>query len=137
MTSGHCLCTSVGFSLKVQPRFFYRCHCSLCRLQTGVGHNLATLVRIATGRMPPDQLIIGAESEELAAFGLDLERFGPAAILVALRAAMRALGGGPRAVALAGFGITPSAMATAPMRRATSAASMSSDSLHATSRTRG
>lgn len=45
MTSGHCLCTSVSFSLKVRPRFFYRCHCSLCRLQTGVGHNLATLVR--------------------------------------------------------------------------------------------
>ena len=35
----------------------------------GIGAiNLATLVRIATGRMPPAQLIIGAESEELAAF---------------------------------------------------------------------
>lgn len=35
----------------------------------GIGAiNLATLVRIATGRMPPDQLITGAESEELVAF---------------------------------------------------------------------
>ncbi|MHC8319017.1 GFA family protein [Pseudomonas sp. LB3P31] len=45
MLSGQCLCGSVRFSLNVQPRFFYRCHCSLCRKQTGVGHNLATIVK--------------------------------------------------------------------------------------------
>jgi len=44
MTEGQCLCSAVRFSLAVEPRFFYRCHCSLCRKQTGVGHNLATLV---------------------------------------------------------------------------------------------
>jgi len=45
MLSGQCLCGTVRFSLNVQPRFFYRCHCSLCRKQTGVGHNLATIVK--------------------------------------------------------------------------------------------
>lgn len=45
MTSGQCLCGTVRFSLAVEPRLFYRCHCSLCRKQTGVGHNLATLVK--------------------------------------------------------------------------------------------
>ncbi|MDX9669465.1 MULTISPECIES: GFA family protein [unclassified Pseudomonas] len=44
MTTGQCLCTAVRFSLSVVPGFFYRCHCTLCRKQTGVGHNLATLV---------------------------------------------------------------------------------------------
>jgi hypothetical protein len=44
MASGQCLCGAVRFSLAVEPRFFYRCHCTLCRKQTGVGHNLATLV---------------------------------------------------------------------------------------------
>lgn len=44
MTTGQCLCTSVRFSLAVEPGYFYRCHCTLCRKQTGVGHNLATLV---------------------------------------------------------------------------------------------
>ncbi|WP_025113462.1 GFA family protein [Pseudomonas sp. H1h] len=44
MTTGQCLCTAVRFSLSVAPGFFYRCHCTLCRKQTGVGHNLATLV---------------------------------------------------------------------------------------------
>jgi hypothetical protein len=35
----------------------------------GIGAiNLVTLVRLVTGRMPPDQLVIGAESEELASF---------------------------------------------------------------------
>lgn len=44
MASGQCLCGAVRFSIAVEPRFFYRCHCTLCRKQTGVGHNLATLV---------------------------------------------------------------------------------------------
>jgi hypothetical protein len=47
MLSGSCLCGEVTFSLAVSPKFFYRCHCSLCRKQSGVGHNLATLVRAA------------------------------------------------------------------------------------------
>lgn len=44
MITGQCLCAAVRFSLTVEPRFFYRCHCSLCRKQTGVGFNLATLL---------------------------------------------------------------------------------------------
>lgn len=47
MTSGQCLCGTVRFSLEAAPRTFYRCHCSLCRRQTGVGHNLATVVKAA------------------------------------------------------------------------------------------
>ncbi|ARJ43091.1 S-(hydroxymethyl)glutathione synthase [Pantoea alhagi] len=43
---GSCLCGSVGFRLVVPPKAFYRCHCSLCRKQTGVGFNLATLVKL-------------------------------------------------------------------------------------------
>jgi len=44
MTSGQCLCGAVRFSLAVEPRFFYRCHCTLCRKQNWAGHNLATRV---------------------------------------------------------------------------------------------
>ncbi|MGP2503166.1 GFA family protein [Pantoea ananatis] len=44
MISGRCLCGTVVFKLAQQPSHFYRCHCSLCRRQTGTGHNLATLV---------------------------------------------------------------------------------------------
>lgn len=42
---GSCLCGSVAFELSVRPLKFYRCHCSLCRKQSGVGYNLATLVK--------------------------------------------------------------------------------------------
>lgn len=42
---GSCLCKTVEFQLSDKPSLFYRCHCSLCRKQSGVGHNLATLVR--------------------------------------------------------------------------------------------
>lgn len=42
---GSCLCGAVVFELSVKPAKFYRCHCSLCRKQSGVGHNLATLVK--------------------------------------------------------------------------------------------
>ena len=46
LISGSCLCGSVKFTIKNQPEKFYRCHCSLCRRQSGVGHNLATIVKI-------------------------------------------------------------------------------------------
>ena len=55
MTSGQCLCGAVRFSLAVEPRFFYRCHCTLCRKQTGVGHNLATLVKACDFRWDAGQ----------------------------------------------------------------------------------
>ncbi|WP_313653262.1 GFA family protein [Pantoea sp.] len=42
---GTCLCETVTFELTVTPAFYYRCHCSLCRKQSGTGHNLATLVK--------------------------------------------------------------------------------------------
>jgi len=42
---GSCLCGNVAFRLSSPPKAFYRCHCSLCRKQTGVGFNLATLVK--------------------------------------------------------------------------------------------
>ena len=58
MTSGQCLCGAVRFSLEVEPRYFYRCHCSLCRKQTGVGHNLATLVKADDFRWLAGQALI-------------------------------------------------------------------------------
>ncbi|MEZ3499840.1 GFA family protein [Pantoea sp. KPR_PJ] len=42
---GSCLCGAVVFALTKTPALFYRCHCSLCRKQSGVGYNLATLVK--------------------------------------------------------------------------------------------
>ena len=42
---GSCLCGAVAFELSVTPALFYRCHCSLCRKQSGTGFNLATLVK--------------------------------------------------------------------------------------------
>jgi len=47
MPTGQCLCASVRFSLEAAPLFFYRCHCSLCRRQTGTGYNCATIVTAA------------------------------------------------------------------------------------------
>lgn len=44
MLTGQCLCTAVTFALTTEPRYFYRCHCSLCRRQTGTGYNCATIV---------------------------------------------------------------------------------------------
>ncbi|MBT0728760.1 GFA family protein [Rosenbergiella nectarea] len=41
---GSCLCASVKFTLSYNPTTFYRCHCSLCRRQTGTESNYATLV---------------------------------------------------------------------------------------------
>lgn len=42
---GSCLCGAVAFEVSVSPSLFYRCHCSLCRKQSGTGYNLATLVK--------------------------------------------------------------------------------------------
>lgn len=42
---GACLCETVTFHISVIPERFYRCHCSLCRKQSGTGFNLATLVK--------------------------------------------------------------------------------------------
>ncbi len=47
MISGACLCGAVSFTVRKLPQKFYRCHCSLCRKQSGTGHNLATLVNQA------------------------------------------------------------------------------------------
>lgn len=44
---GACLCEAVTFEIAVTPERFYRCHCSLCRKQSGTGYNLATLVKEA------------------------------------------------------------------------------------------
>ena len=44
MLTGQCLCGAVVFSLSAEPLYFYRCHCSLCRRQTGTGYNCATIV---------------------------------------------------------------------------------------------
>ncbi|SEQ10564.1 Glutathione-dependent formaldehyde-activating enzyme [Rosenbergiella nectarea] len=41
---GSCLCASVKFTLPYSPTTFDRCHCSLCRRQTGTESNYATLV---------------------------------------------------------------------------------------------
>lgn len=60
MTSGQCLCGAVRFSQEVEPRYFYRCHCSLCRKQTGVGHNLATLVKADEFRWLAGQALISS-----------------------------------------------------------------------------
>lgn len=60
MTSGQCLCGAVRFTLEVEPRYFYRCHCSLCRKQTGVGHNLATLVKADDFRWLAGQALISS-----------------------------------------------------------------------------
>lgn len=43
--NGSCLCGTVTFEVSERPVLFYRCHCSLCRKQSGVGYNLATLVQ--------------------------------------------------------------------------------------------
>ncbi len=43
--NGSCLCGTIEFELTHKPAVFYRCHCSLCRKQSGVGYNIATLVK--------------------------------------------------------------------------------------------
>lgn len=42
---GHCLCGAVAFDVLAPSLTLYRCHCSLCRRQSGATSNCATLVR--------------------------------------------------------------------------------------------
>lgn len=41
---GHCLCGTVEFKIDASSLRLYRCHCSLCRRQSGTASNLATIV---------------------------------------------------------------------------------------------
>ena len=41
---GHCLCGTVQFAVNATSLGLYRCHCSLCRRQSGTASNLATIV---------------------------------------------------------------------------------------------
>lgn len=41
---GQCLCGSVVFEVNAASLKLYRCHCSLCRRQSGTASNLATIV---------------------------------------------------------------------------------------------
>ena len=41
---GQCLCNTVAFEIDAASLRLYRCHCSLCRRQSGTGSNLATIV---------------------------------------------------------------------------------------------
>jgi hypothetical protein len=41
---GHCLCGTVQFEVDATSLSLYRCHCSLCRRQSGTASNLATIV---------------------------------------------------------------------------------------------
>ncbi len=42
---GKCLCGEVEFEVQAPPRKLYRCHCSLCRKQSGAAGNAAFVVR--------------------------------------------------------------------------------------------
>lgn len=42
--NGSCLCGSVTFEVEVQSLRLYRCHCSLCRRQSGTASNCAVIV---------------------------------------------------------------------------------------------
>lgn len=41
---GQCLCGAVEFEVNAPSLKLYRCHCSLCRRQSGTASNLATIV---------------------------------------------------------------------------------------------
>jgi hypothetical protein len=41
---GQCLCGEVAFELDLQELRLYRCHCSLCRRQSGTASNCAAIV---------------------------------------------------------------------------------------------
>lgn len=41
---GQCLCGTVVFEIERETLNYYRCHCSLCRRQTGAGANAASIV---------------------------------------------------------------------------------------------
>ena len=41
---GQCLCGAVAFEVNASSLKLYRCHCSLCRRQSGTASSLATIV---------------------------------------------------------------------------------------------
>jgi hypothetical protein len=41
---GQCLCGDVAFELDAQQLKLYRCHCSLCRRQSGAAFNCAAII---------------------------------------------------------------------------------------------
>lgn len=41
---GQCLCGAVAFEVDASSLKLYRCHCSLCRRQSGTASSLATIV---------------------------------------------------------------------------------------------
>ncbi|MFO1280871.1 MAG: GFA family protein [Burkholderiales bacterium] len=41
---GHCLCGAVAFEVDADSLKLYRCHCSLCRRQSGTASNCAAVV---------------------------------------------------------------------------------------------
>nr|WP_277421763.1 GFA family protein [Klebsiella grimontii] len=51
-----------------KPAVFYRCHCSLCRKQSGVGYNLATLVKDSEFRWIKGENCIASWSKPFAMY---------------------------------------------------------------------
>lgn len=47
---GSCLCGEVAFELDARRLKLYRCHCSLCRRQSGAASNYATIIETARFR---------------------------------------------------------------------------------------
>ena len=57
---GACLCGAVSFELDGPLPKFYRCHCSLCRRQSGTAGNAATLVATERFRWRSGQTQVGS-----------------------------------------------------------------------------
>ena len=57
---GTCLCGAVSFELDGPLPKFYRCHCSLCRRQSGTAGNAATLVATERFRWLSGQTQVGS-----------------------------------------------------------------------------
>jgi len=49
-TTGRCLCGAISFEADVRGYGLYRCHCSLCRRQSGAASNAATIIPRASFR---------------------------------------------------------------------------------------
>lgn len=45
MNTGECLCGQVSFKVTQNIQVIYHCYCSLCRKQSGTGHNAASMVK--------------------------------------------------------------------------------------------
>ena len=69
--NGSCLCGTIEFELTHKPAVFYRCHCSLCRKQSGVGYNLATLVKDSEFRWIKGENCIASWSRGLRSNGTE------------------------------------------------------------------